>query len=366
MTKRLAVAFPLIYVLVHLCLSMGHGDLRESQNSEHRGLIINGRNAEKGRYPYFVTLDHNGGGVLIAPDIVLTAGHCKPRKRDNLKPRVGTYSFSRDRKIVDYEQFDIVDMVRHPGWIQVNEDDFIWDFLLIKLDGKSNKPVIKINRQADVPYEGQYVVAMGVGNTNPYFESKADTLQEVPLEYLSNDMCSESFDPARNLTYQDHINISMMCTTGGPRNERDACSYDSGSPIIIPGKNSEQDLLVGLVSWGELCADPDFPGVNSRVSSVSEWIDSVVCELSIDPPSDFCPERTDARSWHLMLMVVGIIAVTMAFFALCDCRAKKSLGVGDLDKSDTLIEKELLCNTYASRSEGESYGSIEAIALTTD
>jgi hypothetical protein len=108
------------------------------------------------------------------------------------------------------------------------------------------------------------------------------------------------------------------------------------------------------------------PGVNSRVSSVSEWIDSVVCELSIDPPSDFCPERTDARSWHLMLMVVGIIAVTMAFFALCDCRAKKSLGVGDLDKSDTLIEKELLCNTYASRSEGESYGSIEAIALTTD
>jgi hypothetical protein len=33
MTKRLAVAFPLIYVLVHLCLSMGHGDLRKSQVS---------------------------------------------------------------------------------------------------------------------------------------------------------------------------------------------------------------------------------------------------------------------------------------------------------------------------------------------
>lgn len=35
-------------------------------------------------------------------------------------------------------------------------------------------------------------------------------------------------------------------------------SYDSGSPIIIPGR--KHDLLVGLVSWGEECGDPDFPG----------------------------------------------------------------------------------------------------------
>jgi hypothetical protein len=31
-------------------------------------------------------------------------------------------------------------------------------------------------------------------------------------------------------------------------------SYDSGSPIIIPGKNPNQDLLVAIVSGGEECA----------------------------------------------------------------------------------------------------------------
>ena len=47
-------------------------------DSNHRVLIINGENAVPGRYPYFTTLDRFCAGALIAPDIVLTAGHCKP------------------------------------------------------------------------------------------------------------------------------------------------------------------------------------------------------------------------------------------------------------------------------------------------
>lgn len=37
-------------------------------------------------------------------------------------------------------------------------------------------------------------------------------------------------------------------------------AYDSGSPIIIRGESVEDDLLVALVSWGEECADAQFPG----------------------------------------------------------------------------------------------------------
>jgi hypothetical protein len=66
-------------------------------------------------------------------------------------------------------------------------------------------------------------------------------------------------------------------------------SYDSGSPIIIPGDGTidHPDILVALVSWGVLCADPDYPGVNARVSEVSDWIDAMVCDLSDNPPVDF-------------------------------------------------------------------------------
>ena len=42
-----------------------------------RVLVVNGEDAVRGRYPYFVTLQHYGAGALIAPDIVLSAGHCR-------------------------------------------------------------------------------------------------------------------------------------------------------------------------------------------------------------------------------------------------------------------------------------------------
>jgi hypothetical protein len=42
-----------------------------------RALVVNGEDAVKCRYPYFVTLQKYGAGALIAPDIVLSAGHCR-------------------------------------------------------------------------------------------------------------------------------------------------------------------------------------------------------------------------------------------------------------------------------------------------
>lgn len=57
----------------------------------------------------------------------------------------------------------------------------------------------------------------------------------------------------------------MICAnaTNPPR---DACQGDSGGPLVADG------YLVGIVSWGEGCADAAYPGVYTRVSEYALWI----------------------------------------------------------------------------------------------
>ena len=49
---------------------------------------------------------------------------------------------------------------------------------------------------------------------------------------------------------------------------RDSCQGDSGGPMVVNG------VLAGVVSWGNECADPDYPGVYAKVLTVKGWIES--------------------------------------------------------------------------------------------
>ena len=62
---------------------------------------------------------------------------------------------------------------------------------------------------------------------------------------------------------------------------------DSGGPLILKGNSSEEDILVGTVSWADGCADPRFPDVYSRISYFASWIVEQVCELSPDDAPEY-------------------------------------------------------------------------------
>ena len=86
----------------------------------------------------------------------------------------------------------------------------------------------------------------------------------------------------------------MMCAWS---ESADACLGDSGGPLIASDEGGDaagnQDVQVGIVSFGVGCNSPDFPGLYSRISDQIGWIDEVVCEMSDDPPKDFeCVRET--------------------------------------------------------------------------
>ena len=74
-SKNLTIASLGLFLLAWTC-SANNNNLRS------RNLIIGGSSARPNRFPYYVALkDINReiqcGGTLIAPDIVLTAAHCR-------------------------------------------------------------------------------------------------------------------------------------------------------------------------------------------------------------------------------------------------------------------------------------------------
>lgn len=51
---------------------------------------------------------------------------------------------------------------------------------------------------------------------------------------------------------------------------KDSCQRDSGGPLVAKFDNVIK--LVGIVSWGNGCAQAAYPGVYTRVASYLDWI----------------------------------------------------------------------------------------------
>ncbi|KAK7814571.1 hypothetical protein U0070_005874 [Myodes glareolus] len=66
----------------------------------------------------------------------------------------------------------------------------------------------------------------------------------------------------------------MQCA-GTEDGSIDACKGDSGGPLVCQDVN-DVTYVWGIVSWGENCGKPEFPGVYTRVANYFDWISNYV------------------------------------------------------------------------------------------
>ncbi|MCG7933439.1 MAG: serine protease [Candidatus Thiodiazotropha taylori] len=229
--------------------------------------IIGGEEAQPAAYPWMVSLRHDGGGQfcgasLVAPDWVMTAAHCvEGENAQGIEAVIGDLDLNQTDQGELTRQINRI--VVHPDRSASSDDH---DIALLELSSGANlqavapaTPTITNNISAGTP-----LTVMGWGNMSTSGEEFPNRLQEVQVPLVAQDECRQN--------YGGSITDNMICA-GLPQGGKDSCQGDSGGPLVhqIDGDWHQ----VGIVSWGEGCARPGYPGVYARVGAYSDWITQV-------------------------------------------------------------------------------------------
>jgi len=226
-------------------------------------------------YPFFAFWEVGCGTSLIYEDILLTAAHCH-------QPQM----YFADTVFIDsisaYQgtQRRVVDRRLHPEYTTFSGKN---DFMLLKLDAPITdvKPVSLASTPSDDPTTGEKITVVGFGAQVEGSGDIAPVLQKVTLDFIPHITCSFQYGRVGlPIDEESEFCTGIVNGDGG----KDSCQGDSGGPVL-----NEEGTQIGVVSWGNGCARADFSGVNARISSVHDWIQTQICELSANPPID-CPE----------------------------------------------------------------------------
>mmetsp|Transcript_8210 Transcript_8210/g.9386 ORF Transcript_8210/g.9386 Transcript_8210/m.9386 type:complete len:317 (+) Transcript_8210:149-1099(+) len=308
--KSLALLF-LIFLVGHSVAWKIERGVKDGKWASAR--IVGGEIAERGRYPYFVTLAIQAnqgkilpllcGGVLISPTVVLSAGHCNTENLNMVI--VGTDDF--DNLHNNTEAIAISETIVHPSF---DKDTLAYDYMLIKLSSPSSFSPARLDTGSCKSLDGAEATAIGFGSleAQPLDLSVPKSfprfLQEVDIVVMSNSECSKYYN---GISWQ----YSLCASAPG----KDSCFGDSGGPLIIPGNDYSEDVLIGIVSSGAGCAQTP-PGIYSRMGTqYKDFIVPTLASFGIDESSLQIPEKCEPR-----FVNSGIsIRFSWFLFVLCMC-----------------------------------------------
>ncbi|XP_036326548.1 venom protease-like [Rhagoletis pomonella] len=239
------------------------------RNDESR--IVGGQTAGVSEYPWMARLSYFNrfycGGTLINDRYVLTAAHCvKGFMWFMIKVTFGEHDRCNDKERPETR------FVLRAFSQKFSFSNFDNDIALLRLNDRV--PITSFIRPICLPraferndlFIGTKGMATGWGTLKEDGKPSC-LLQEVEVPVLDNEHCV-----AQTNYTQKMITKNMMCAGYPGVGERDSCQGDSGGPLVRMRPDDKRFEQIGIVSWGNGCARPNYPGVYTRVTKYLDWI----------------------------------------------------------------------------------------------
>lgn len=240
--------------------------------------IVGGTIATPHEFPWQVYLVINSswtcGASVIKPQYILTAAHCVTNDDGSLvdASQIRAYMGMHDKRYqtANTQSRTGAQLFVHGSYNTVTYD---YDIAVVKL----NSPVtintyvktIRLAKSSETNLflAGNDVTVSGWGTTSSG-GSTSNYLRKTTVDIVGRATCN------RDNSYAGSITSRMLCAA---RVGKDSCQGDSGGPLFL--RNSGMYKQVGVVSWGNGCADSAYPGVYSHLGVLRSWVATKVPSL---------------------------------------------------------------------------------------
>ncbi|KAM9208981.1 serine protease 30-like [Dugong dugon] len=230
-------------------------------HSEFAGRIVGGQNVQAGWWPWQVSLrttsqGHICGDCLIHPRWVLTAAHCFLRSSNPQRYLVKAGGLTLSLLEPNSASVTVRKLIVHPSYSR--QDRSSGDITLVQLDTPV-QPSQATSVCLPASQGTRDLLALGGKRA----EEGLDIPQEVAVLLLNSEECEQLY----------HLGDTSLAGVRLIQDDMLCAGFEEGGlrgPLVCPIKDTW--IQAGIVSWGVGCARQNQPGVYTRVSTYTEWI----------------------------------------------------------------------------------------------